>query len=173
MWSDTQGDTFIDDVLQHTWGRRPPRVHWQGSNMYAHSSFGSENHPPAVHKLKRERADFECPHTAELIETLGALHETLTTCGGGGQCVLNHMARRLSAILCGQRPVVDALWDHSEALWQAWDRVAQLSAAAGLENTLAALPPPLRACVLPQLSGVRSLAERGLQRERKHSRTSF
>ena len=141
--------------------------------MYAHSSFGSENQPPAVHKLKRERADFECPHTAELIETLGALHETLTTCGGGGQCVLNHMARRLSAILCGQRPVVDALWDHSEALWQAWDRVAQLSAAAGLENTLAALPPPLRACVLPQLSGVRSLAERGLQRERKHSRTSF
>ena len=75
----------------------------------------------------------------------------------------------------GARPVaVDELWDHSEALWPLWDRVAELYVTAGREATLAALPPMLRATVLPLISNRASgaLAEREpFRRARKHSRS--
>jgi len=177
-----------------------PWLTWNPGTATRGCAAGSENEPPCTNKRARDMeagpacgqgteaacaqlpsAEDSAAAAAELVIVLSNLWESLSPYAG--ECALSHMAHRLAALLCpmaaaqeqGARPVtVDELWDHSEALWPLWDRVAELYVTAGREATLAALPPMLRATVLPLISNraLGALAEREpFRRARKHSRS--
>lgn len=176
-----------------------PWLTWNPGMVQLGWAPGSENQPPYINKRARDGEAEACAHVpstsqlpsaedsaaaaAELVTVLSNLWDSLSPYAG--ECALSHMAHRLAAILCpmaaaqehGARSVaIDELWDHSEALWPLWDRVSELYVTAGRGSTLAALPPMLRATVLPLLSARAApqgaLAEREpFRRARKHSRS--